>query len=87
MVCFRGGVFIRVLRETSRVVTRVVIIVPSKLSLFRLFDPLNDSPERRLFSHRLFDSLLLEILVNIRMRFMAETGFLSIVGEGISCTK
>jgi ubiquinone/menaquinone biosynthesis C-methylase UbiE len=84
---FSDGAFVQALREMSRVGRRVVVIVPSDRSLFQLIDPFGDDPNKRFFSRRLLESLMKEVLENVHIRYMAETGFLSIIGEGNSPQK
>lgn len=81
---FSDDDFRYILKELSRVSNKVVIIVPSFLSLFRIYDPIKDDLHKRYFSKKDLLNILSLELQNAHARYMWETGFLSIVGRGES---
>ncbi|MFH1888984.1 MAG: class I SAM-dependent methyltransferase [Candidatus Omnitrophota bacterium] len=74
--------FMNILCEMKRIARKIVIIVPSKLSIFRIYDPIGDDPQKHFFSKRELFSLMSSILADVKIRYMWETGYLSLVGTG-----
>ena len=79
--------FVSVLEEMSRITQKVIIIVPSNRSVFRIYDPFGDDPGKRFFAYTEIRSLMEIVLDNVEVNYLMKTGLLSIVGTGDSRTK
>lgn len=79
---FSGEEFDRILKEFSRVSKRVCIIVPSNLSIWRIHDPIKDDENKIFYSKQNLRKLLKKRFKNVRVRYLASAGFLSICGQG-----
>lgn len=81
---FTNSEFFTALKEIARIARKVVIIVPSALSMFRIYDPFGDDPDKRFLKKSEIEALLQSVLYNVRVSYIIKTGFLSIVGIGNS---
>jgi len=79
---FSDEEFDRILKEFSRVSKRVCIIVPSNLSIWRIYDPIKDDEHKTFYSKQRLRNLLKKRFKNVRVHYLARAGFLSICGQG-----
>lgn len=79
---FSDQEFDNILKEFCRVSKRVCIIVPSNLSIWRIHDPIKDDENKRFYSKQKLRKLLKKRFKNVRVRYLASAGFLSICGQG-----
>lgn len=72
----------RVLDEFRRVSAKILVIVPSSTSIFRLYNPFADTPHATFFSGKRLSAMLKDKFETIRVRHLVESFFLSIAGYG-----
>lgn len=72
--------FLTVLREMKRVGKKILVIVPSNYSIFKLFN-IFDKNQRFISGGWLIEMLKRE-LKNVRVKYLSETLFFSIIGYG-----
>lgn len=78
---FNDEEIIDILLEFKRVARRVVIIVPSSTSVFRIYNPFEDL-HSRFFSRNKLRSILKKVFPKVTTGYLPQTGFLSAVGVG-----
>lgn len=71
-----------ILCEMKRVASRVVVIVPSALSVFRLYDPFGDDPHKRFFNRPGLHALFVKELTEVQVKYLWSSGLLSIAATG-----
>ena len=81
---FSDAKFKEYLQELKRVSKNVVIIVPCKWSFWRVYDFIGDDPDKRFFSKKEIHSLMKSEFDTIKVRYLWESGFLSLVAIGIT---
>jgi SAM-dependent methyltransferase len=80
---FDDAKFVLALKEMARTGRKVVIIVPSDRSFFKIFDPFGDDPNKRFFSRLELKMMLETILNNVEVEYVVRSGLLSIMGRGV----
>jgi ubiquinone/menaquinone biosynthesis C-methylase UbiE len=80
---FTDNDFLHIVREMKRVARNVLIIVPSNLSLFRLYDPFGDDPDKRFLNKRVLHKLMSQELKDVRVKYLWRSFFLSIAARGV----
>lgn len=92
MVIFNQGVmehfsdkeFSRYLKELKRVSKHVIIILPCKWSVWQIYDFIGDDPNKRFFSKKKMSTLMKTEFNHVKVRYMWESGLLSMITIGSS---
>ena len=79
---FTDEEFLTYLKEMKRVSKIVIIIVPCKWSILRIYDFIGVDPEERFFSKKKVFDLMKPDFEKVKVRYMWESGFLSLVAIG-----
>ncbi|MCH8304762.1 MAG: class I SAM-dependent methyltransferase [Candidatus Marinimicrobia bacterium] len=81
---FTDEQFNRFLKEQKRVSKHVIIILPCKWSIWRIYDPIGDDPNKRFFSKKKLTQLMKTEFDDVKVRYMWESGLLSMIAIGSS---
>lgn len=80
---FSDTEFHHLLKEFKRISRKVAIILPSKTSIFRLYNPFKEvSGENVFFSKKRLMRLASEAFSEFKAKYLAKTFFISIIGYG-----
>jgi ubiquinone/menaquinone biosynthesis C-methylase UbiE len=74
--------FVKILKEMKRVGKKVLIIVPSNYSIFKLFNVFDKN--QRFINKKWLENILRKQLRNVRVKYLSQTFFFSIAGWGDS---
>ena len=79
---FEDPEFRVILSEMNRVAEKVAVIVPSALSVLRIYDVFGDDPHKRFFNKSSLGSLFVEHMTDVKVKYLWSSGFLSIIATG-----
>ena len=78
---FEEKEFISILKEFKRISEKTIIIVPSKTSIFTLYDPFKEL-KPVFYSRKRLRKLMKKVFPKVKTRYLAGSGFLSVVAYG-----
>jgi SAM-dependent methyltransferase len=76
--------FNQILKVMTEIAEKVLILVPSNLSLFRIYDPIKDDKNKIFFTKKKLYELISRECDGVKVQYLLATGFLSIAGFATS---
>ncbi len=74
----------RIYKEMSKIGKKIIVLVPSNLSLFRFYDFYKDDPDKIFFSKKKLEKRMKRSFKNVEVMYLPKTFFLTIMAYGES---